>query len=394
MEFLVFGEDWGRHPSSSQHLLQAIGKENNVHWINSIGLRQPTLSKRDIKRVWEKIHASGRSLTASKTAEAFNTVGSASNASAPSTITKPLIWPMAQNPIVKHLNSQLLRHQLKLHIGSKKCQRIIWVALPSAVDYLDICDGDLVVYYCGDDFSALAGVDHSLAAKAEQRLVARADLIFACSPALQAKFPTSKTVLLPHGVHLSQFAKPTDSPDDIDPSRPSIGFYGSINNWLDQTLISTLAKARPTINFYFIGRQDSETEQLRQQENIFMLPAMPHHQLARYLQHWTVAILPFVDNEQIRACNPLKLREYLAAGCPVISSNFPATIPYRSVITTATSEQEWLAAIDRYSQWAPQRRRRHAQQAYQTVTNESWEHRAVQAIEVIEQKLLTKANAL
>ncbi|MCQ1059912.1 glycosyltransferase [Photobacterium sp. DNB23_23_1] len=373
MEFLVFGEDWGRHPSSSQHLLQAIGQQYDVHWINSIGLRQPTLNHRDLRRMWEKVTTRG-----SKTDKAQNT-----HTEKPTTVIRPLVWPMAQHALLKALNSHLLKRQL----SKKTYQRVVWAALPSAVDYLDICDSDLVVYYCGDDFTALAGVDHQLAAQAEQRLIARADVIFACSPALKAKFPTNKTVLLPHGVHLSQFAKPATHPEDIDPSRPSIGFYGSLNNWLDQTLIIKLAKARPHINFYFIGRQDCDTERLRQQQNIILLPAKPHHQLARYLQHWTMAILPFIDNEQIRSCNPLKLREYLAAGCPAISSAFPATTPYRSVITTATSTTEWLNAIDQYSQWTPSQRQHYSQRAYQTVADESWECRALQALEVIEHNL-------
>ncbi|AJR07348.1 glycosyltransferase family 1 protein [Photobacterium gaetbulicola] len=384
MEFLVFGEDWGRHPSSSQHILQAIGEKYPVHWINSIGLRQPTLTRRDLKRVWEKICAARPKLSARPCPKA--TVPSLT-ALEPATITKPMVWPMAQSSLLRHLNRQLLKRQLRRHLNAKQSQRIIWAALPSAVDYLDICDGDLVVYYCGDDFSALAGVDHQQATRAEQRLVARADLIFACSPALQERFPASKTVLLPHGVHLSHFAKPTDCPDDIDLSRPSIGFYGSLNAWLDQPLLLRLAKARPNFNFYFIGRQDSDIETLRQQGNIILLPAKPHHQLARYLQHWTMAILPFVDNEQIQACNPLKLREYLAAGCPVISSRYPATLPYHSVITTATSTDEWLTAIDHYIQWTPQQRQSYSRQAYRAVANESWDHRAIQAVEAIQQGL-------
>ncbi|MGR5064432.1 glycosyltransferase [Photobacterium sp. DNB22_13_2] len=373
MEFLVFGEDWGRHPSSSQHLLQAIGQHYDVHWINSIGLRQPTLSHRDLRRMWEKV-----TTRSSKT----DTAQSA-HTEKPTTVIKPLVWPMAQHAKLKALNNHLLKRQL----SKKTYRRVVWAALPSAVDYLDICDSDLVVYYCGDDFAALAGVDHQLAITAEQRLIARADIIFACSPALKAKFPASKTILLPHGVHLSQFAKLTNAPKDVDLSRPSIGFYGSLNNWLDQTLITKLAKARPNINFYFIGRQDCDIEMLRQQQNIILLPAKPHHQLASYLQHWTMAILPFIDNEQIRACNPLKLREYLAAGCPVISSNFPATTPYRSVITTATSENEWLNAIDRYSQWTPSQRQGYSKRAYQTVVNESWECRASQIIDTLKQRL-------
>ena len=380
MEFLVFGEDWGRHPSSSQHLLQEIGEHYEVHWVNSIGLRQPSLNFKDLLRIGEKLMAAGKADTSCQPAQESP---EATSITKPTSIIKPLIWPMAQHPLVRQLNSLLLKRQ----VSAKHSQRVVWAALPSAVDYLDICDSDLVIYYCGDDFSALAGVDHQLAADAERRLVARADIIFACSHALHTKFPADKTVLLPHGVHLSQFANATTCPVDIDQDKPSIGFYGSLNNWLDQSLIVRLAKARPNINFYFIGREDSDISSIRQQPNITLLPAKPHHQLPQYLQHWAMAILPFVDNEQIRACNPLKMREYLAAGCPVISSPFPATAPYRDLITTASNESEWLAAIDHYCQWTPQQRNKHAEQAYLAVSNESWSFRATQAIDVIKQKL-------
>lgn len=380
MEFLVFGEDWGRHPSSSQHLLQAIGEHYKVHWINSIGLRQPSLNFKDLLRIGEKLMAAGKAETSCQPTQESP---EATSMTKPTSIIKPLVWPMAQNPLIQQLNNLLLKRQ----VSAKRYQRVVWAALPSAVDYLDICDSDLVIYYCGDDFSALVGVDHQLAADAERRLVARADIIFACSPTLQAKFPAGKTVLLPHGVHLSQFANATTCPEDIDPNKPSIGFYGSLNNWLDQSLIIRLAQARPNINFYFIGREDSNIEAMRQQANIILLPAKPHHQLPQYLQHWSMAILPFVDNDQIRACNPLKLREYLAAGSPVISANFPATAPYRDLITTASKESEWLTAIDHYCQWTTQQRSNHAKQAYQAVSHESWSLRATQAVEVIKQKL-------
>ena len=382
MEFLVFGEDWGRHPSSSQHVLAAIGKHYPVHWVNSIGLRQPTFSRRDLHRIWEKVRAIGNKASCCEPPP-VDLTQRAEQPFVPDSVIKPLVWPMAQQPLLKQLNHLLLGRQL----NPKQYRRVVWAALPSAVDYLDICDSDLVIYYCGDDFAALAGVDHQLAAEAEQRLVARADIIFACSPTLQAKFPAHKTTLLPHGVHLSQFANAANAPDDIDPSKYSIGFYGSLNNWLDQSLIVRLAQARPNINFYFIGREDSDMEAMRQYPNIILLPAKPHHQLPQYLQHWNMAILPFVDNDQIRACNPLKLREYLAAGCPVISTHFPATTPYRELITIASNESEWLQAIDHYCQWSQLQRDNHAQQAYHAVSHESWEARATQVVDVIKQKL-------
>lgn len=56
-DLIVFGEDWGKLPSSTQHLIKHLQKTRKVLWVNSIGLRQPTLTWRDVKRVFEKLLA-------------------------------------------------------------------------------------------------------------------------------------------------------------------------------------------------------------------------------------------------------------------------------------------------------------------------------------------------
>ncbi len=56
-DLIVFGEDWGGLPSSTQHLISHLTKRHRVIWINSIGMRSPQLSLRDIKRVWQKMLA-------------------------------------------------------------------------------------------------------------------------------------------------------------------------------------------------------------------------------------------------------------------------------------------------------------------------------------------------
>ncbi|WP_231854971.1 glycosyltransferase family protein [Photobacterium profundum] len=304
----------------------------------------------------------------------------------PRKIIKPLVWPLAKSSNMLKINQFLLRRQIPL----KKYHRIIWAALPTAVDYLEISESDLVIYYCGDDFSALAGVDHQYVAEAEQRLIQVSDIILTASPTLQQKFPQDKTRLLPHGVAINNFKQPTSKPTEICADQPSIGFYGSINNWLDMELLKSLATSRPHINFYLVGREDIDTFKLKQLSNIHLLPACPHNQLAGYLQHWSIAILPFVDNPQIQACNPLKLREYLASGCPVISSNFPAATEYQPLVTIATTVNQWLEAIDKLSQLSELERQHYANRAQDKVKDESWENRAQEVLQLISSTLKQK----
>ena len=54
-DLIVFGEDWGGLPSSTQHLIKHLAETRKVIWVNSIGLRRPTLTWRDIKRSWHKL---------------------------------------------------------------------------------------------------------------------------------------------------------------------------------------------------------------------------------------------------------------------------------------------------------------------------------------------------
>ncbi len=55
MKFIVFGEDWQSHPSSTQHLFKQLAQQHSVIWINSIGMRKPRLRLVDVKRVFNKL---------------------------------------------------------------------------------------------------------------------------------------------------------------------------------------------------------------------------------------------------------------------------------------------------------------------------------------------------
>src|SRR3954454_3864453 len=58
---LVFADDWGRHPSSCQHLVGHLVTRYRVVWVNTIGTRPPRLDRTTLARGWEKLrHWGGR----------------------------------------------------------------------------------------------------------------------------------------------------------------------------------------------------------------------------------------------------------------------------------------------------------------------------------------------
>ena len=81
---------------------------------------------------------------------------------------------------------------------------------------------------------------------------------------------------------------------------------------------------RPGWSFVMVGPVVKISEdELPKRPNIHYLGAKTYDQLPAYLSGWDVALMPFVINELTLNSNPLKVREYLAAGVPVVSSDLP-----------------------------------------------------------------------
>ena len=258
---------------------------------------------------------------------------------------------------------------------------ILWTSLPTAVPLVGAIGEGPVVYYVGDDFDALPGVDHEPVSAMERELVDRADLILAASEKLVSKFPASRTVFLPHGVDFARFATPAPRAADLPASGRIAGFYGSIAEWVDVDLLARCAAAMPDWTFVLIGEPQPHVDvgALRAAPNVRLLGPRPHQALPSYVQHWDVSLLPMRDTPMIRAGNPLKLREYLASGTPIAATDFgfPSLAPYADCLRATGDPMRFcetirLAAGDRAD--AGRRRAR--------VADESWEARA-QAVDAL-----------
>jgi glycosyltransferase involved in cell wall biosynthesis len=259
------------------------------------------------------------------------------------------------------------------------CRPILWISLPSAVDVIGSLGERASVYYCGDDFGFLAGVDFEPVRRLEADLVAQADLILAASPTLSAKFLPRKAVLVPHGVDTVLFGTPSPRPSDFPAGAPVAGFYGSLSEWVDVGLLAHAARALPDWRFLLVGPVRTDIDALAVLPNVLLAGERRHGELPGYVQHWDVSLLPFRDNRQIGACNPLKLREYLAAGTPIAATPFPALDGYRDLVEIGRTPEEFVAALRRAGaegrQRAGERRRR--------VAGETWEARARQVSDLL-----------
>ena len=315
-DVLCFSHDWSGDPLSKTHLMRLVSADNRVLWVNSIGYRTPTASKADISRAFKKLAAATNSL---KEVEPNIFV------------LNPLAIPAYGNPRIRQLNRSLLKLQVKRAMKQLGFRHAInWVFNPAAAVIAGAFDEDLLIYQCVDEYTAFSGVTSNHLADLETQLLERSDVVIVSADLLfqsKAKY-NPNTFIVRHGVDYKHFSKALDEttivPEEIrDLPRPIIGFFGLIADWVDVDLMAYVASKFPNGSLVVLGKSTTDVSVLEAQPNAHLLGRKPYADLPAYCRGFDVALMPFRINELTLNANPLKVREYLAAGLPVISTPIP-----------------------------------------------------------------------
>ena len=315
-DILCFSHDWSGDPLSKTHVMRLLARDNRVLWVNSIGYRTPTASKADITRAFKKLAAVATPLREPEP-NIF--------------VLNPLAVPAYGNPRVRELNRHLLRFQVRRAMRKLGFRRPLnWVFNPAAAVIAGTLGEEKVIYYCVDEYTAFSGVSSTALAELEQQLLRRADLVIVSADLLyESKSPFNpRTVIVRHGVDFEHFRKALD-PATVVPAevaslpRPVIGFFGLIADWVDLELMAHVAERYPGGSLVLLGKATTDTSVLERLPNVHLLGRKTYESLPAYCKGFDVALMPFRINELTLNANPLKVREYLAAGLPVVSTAIP-----------------------------------------------------------------------
>jgi hypothetical protein len=270
---------------------------------------------------------------------------------------------------------------------------ILVTTIPNAAGLVGQLGEAASIYYCVDEFSEWPGADRKTMLEMEADLLQRVDLVAATSDTLfEGKSAVHPRVrLLRHGVDWERFQRGAGTvPVALEAlPRPRFGFTGLVDERIDTELVGRLAAARPDASFVFVGPRQLGPGPLDTAPNVHFLPAVPYDDVPAVVAAFDVAALPYVESRLTESINPLKLREFLASGVPVVATPLPEVRRYGEFVEAPRDFDGWKVALDRAL--AEGRSRAAARSA--SVRAEGWDQRAEKFSRLCEEACATARAA-
>jgi hypothetical protein len=380
--FVVFSDDWGQHPSSSQHIFRHIAREHRVLWVNTIGMRNPALTLADLRKAWRKLSRMGKSASPNAEQAEGNAVE----------VCQPVMLPYARRSLVRALNARSVTRTVEAQVRRLQLDEpVVVTTVPNFGDYPRLLSGSTVVYYCVDDFSLWPGMDGELVREMESRLIARADILVASSSTLYDRLSSSgkPAILLSHGVDVDLFSSRSTQKHECLAGipRPRAGFFGLIDGRIDLHLMSAVAESSPEFSFVFAGPRDIPVDKLASLRNVHFTGPIAYSELPALIAGIDVLLIPYASGALADSLSPLKLKEYLATGKPILSTSIAEVAAWREYVAIAETLGEWQHGLSEALGKNVEVRRRSILPALE---KESWAGKAKTLLEVCEMGRLNR----
>jgi glycosyltransferase involved in cell wall biosynthesis len=340
MDIVYFGNEWfAENRTSSHHIARRLPAHGRVLYVDSPGMRPPRASGRDFKRLIAKLRQALR-LPVEVAPNLWH-------------CTVPQL-PFPRLPGVRLLNRIVggwaVRRAMRA-VGMVK--PISWFVVPHPGVLAGKLGEQAVVYYCIDDYAAHPGVDVAAIEAADLALTRRADVVFVAPPALveRKRAINEHTEFSPHGVDFDLFSQANDAATIVPPAAaalrsPIVGFFGLLADWIDIELLAHLARQRPQWTLLLVGHASTDLAPLEGLANVVRVGPQPYETLPAWAKAFDVAVIPYRQNRQVQNANPLKLREYLATGKPVVSVPTPEVSRFSPHVRLAATPEAFLEAVE------------------------------------------------
>jgi len=372
------GCDWWYHNRGlfCPQVISRLAKDYRVLFVNSLGMRVPSLRKdrNAVRKIIRKLRSMLRFLR--KAEDGMY-------------VLSPISLPFGSR-VGRKLNAFSVFLQVKLVavlLGFGK--PVVYIGCPPAFEVAKkLGQSRFMIYERTDLFEEMPGADRSYIASLDEELTKSSDLVLYVNRTLyeQGGEANKNSLLLGHGVDFDFFVRSAESeeaPEDISGiTRPIVGFFGDVSDKTsDLALLEFAAKKLPDVSFVFVGSVSADVSRISELSNVHLLGQKAYEQIPFYGKEFDVAIMPWNQNKWIEFCNPVKMKEYLALGMPIVSMYYPEVEPYSDVVYVARDYDGFVSCIrEAIEEDDPAK----VQQRREKVKNETWDAKVEQIRAAIE----------
>jgi len=379
MDFLCFGgEDWWYHNRGhiDMQLMRRFSTLGTTLYVNSIIMHRPQVK-------------AGKTFLRKVIRKAKSIVTGLKETDVGFWVYSPFTMPVHHIDWARTLNHKVLKWQLQVVLRRLKMRNpIIWVACPSACQVAQDLKHCRLVYQRTDRYEDDPHVHRETIAAYDRQLRDIADMTVYVNRSLfeQEKGDCRRAVFLDHGVDYEMFAQAENDklvPQDIqDVKKPIVGYFGGLaDHKIDIDLLEKVIEARKDLTFVFVGDAPRQYHASLMHQNVRFLGKKDYKQIPHYGKYFDIAIFPWAINKWTEAANPIKLKEYLALGKPVVSTHFPEIDHYADVVYVSDNAQQFMRNIDKACLENNERR---VQQRRRKVAASSWDSKAQHLLEELE----------
>jgi glycosyltransferase involved in cell wall biosynthesis len=329
------GDRWDGNPHSRHHLMRRFAGEFEVLFIESLPMRTVAVGHRhELRRIWRKLRTGVRL----RTIEPHLHV-----------LTPPPIPPAGRVGRAAQLAAvracvAYARRRLELSGPA-----VTWFSVPIAAPLRGRLGERGSLFYYQDRYDEFSHVDAPRLRELIADLARGCDVCIATSEGLAEDLRRldRRPIVVPHGVDVARFAGSPPMPADLSGlERPLVGYVGIVDDYLSFETIRRVADRLERGTVVMVGSSNADVAALRH-PRVVMLGRRPYEAIPGYLAAFNCCILPFQLTRLTMAVDPIKLREYLAAGRPVVSAPLPAVTRYADAVQLAGEPEAFADAVAR-----------------------------------------------
>jgi glycosyltransferase involved in cell wall biosynthesis len=375
------GCDWWYHNRGlfCPQVMKKLAKDHRILFVNSLGMRIPSFGKdrNAVGKIARKLRSIFRFLK--KTENGMY-------------VLSPVSIPLSSR-FGRKLNTFCVFLQVKLvSVLLGFAGTVVYIGCPPALEVAKkLAKKQYIIYERTDLFEEMPGINKTYIASLDDELTTSANLVLYVNKALyeQGLSRNKNSLLIGHGVDFDFFVGGSDSkdiPENIaEIKRPIVGFFGDISGKTsDLNLLEFAAKKLPGMSFVLIGPVSADVSKLKRLENVYFLGQKDYEQIPLYGKEFDVAMMPWNMSRWIQFCNPVKIKEYLALGKPIVSTYYPEIEPYSDIVYVARNYETFVSCI---SEALKERDPNKVQERRERVRNETWDNKVKQIKAAIEKGL-------